>query len=96
MALPPVSAGENICLIDPFWPFFLIIRFGEKCFFNRSILAIFGSLFGSPEEAEELLLLRCIFGAGEWGARGAGAPPGGRGASIFLGGGDPFQPEIII
>jgi hypothetical protein len=48
-------------------------------------------------------LLHCVFGAREWGARGAGAPPGGRGASIFLGGayillggGDPFQPEIFV
>jgi hypothetical protein len=41
-------------------------------------------------------LLRCVFGvAGEWGARGAGAPPRGRGAFIFLGGGDPYQPEIF-
>jgi hypothetical protein len=44
-------------------------------------------------------LLRCVSGAGEWGARGAGALHGRRGASILLGGGDPFQPvlpKIII
>jgi hypothetical protein len=38
------------------------------------------SLVGSPEEAEESLcwrLLRCVSGAGEWGARRAGAPTGG-------------------
>ncbi len=43
-------------------------------------------------------LLRCGSGCGlctEAGARGA--PPGGRGASIiFLGRGDPFQPEIVV
>jgi hypothetical protein len=38
-------------------------------------------------------LLRRVSGAGQWGARGAGAPTGGRVASIFLGGRDPFQPE---
>ncbi len=57
---------------------------------------MFDSLFGSSEEAEELLLaaLALRFRRRGVGARGAGAPPGGYGASIFLGGGDPFQPEI--
>jgi hypothetical protein len=41
-------------------------------------------------------LLRCVSGAGQWGARGAGALTGGRVAFIFLGGGDPFQHEIFV
>jgi hypothetical protein len=45
-------------------------------FFNRSVLAMFCSLFGS--------LLRCVSGAGQWGARGAGAPTGGRVESIIF------------
>jgi hypothetical protein len=54
---------------------------------------------GLPEEAEEAAMLAALalrLRRGEWGARGAGAPPGGHGASIFLGGSDPFQPEIFF
>ncbi len=40
-------------------------------------------------------LLPCVSGAEEWGARGAGAPPVGRGAPVFLGSGDPFQPVLL-
>jgi hypothetical protein len=80
------------------------LRFGRRkylfnLFCNRSVLAMFCSLFGSPEEAAELLLAALALrfsGAGQWGARGAGAPTGGRVASIFLGGDDPFQPETFF
>jgi hypothetical protein len=41
-------------------------------------------------------LLRCVFGALQWGARGAGAPTGGRVASILKGGTDQFQPDIFV
>jgi hypothetical protein len=52
--------------------------------------------FCSPEKAEELLLAALALhfrrrGVGR--SRGRG-PAWGRGASIFLGGGDQFQPEI--
>jgi hypothetical protein len=65
---------------------------------NPSVLAIVCSIFGSPEKAEELLLAALALSFRRLGvgrSRGRG-PPGGRGASIFLGGGDPFQPEIFV
>ncbi len=76
-----------IFLIDPFWRFL-----ATACSSNSSRLA-------RLKKGKRLLcwrLLRCGFGAGEWGARAAGAPPGGRGASIFLGGSDPFLPKIFV
>jgi hypothetical protein len=43
------------------------------------------------------LLLRCGSGCGLRAEKGArGSPPGGRGASIILGGGDPRRPEIYF
>jgi hypothetical protein len=50
--------------------------FWPKCSFDQFILA----------KKIAFNLLRCVSGAGEWGARGAGAPPGGGG-----GGGDPLK-----
>jgi hypothetical protein len=64
--------------------------------FNRSVLAIFEMARLKKLKSLCWWLLRCVSGAGEWGARGAGVPPRGRGASIFLGGGDPSQPAICV
>ncbi len=50
-------------------------------------------LFGSPEEAEELLLAALAL---RFSRRGVGRSRGRGGASIFLGGGDPFQPEMFV
>jgi hypothetical protein len=58
-----------------------------KPFFYRSVLAIFCSLFGSPETAACEVksfcwrLLRCVPGAGEWVARRAGR--GAAGAELL-------------
>jgi hypothetical protein len=79
--------------------FYLInFFFGEFFLFDRSVLTIFGSLLARLKKLKSFCwrLLHCVSGAGECSARGAGAPPGGHGASTFLGGGDPFQPEIFV
>jgi hypothetical protein len=74
------------------------IRFGEIYISYRSVLAIYGSLFGSPEEAEKLLLAAVPLRSRR---RGVGrlqgqSPARGRGASTFLGGSDPYQPEVFF
>jgi hypothetical protein len=99
IALPPfrpakifvqsIRFGQNISLINSFWrKIFLIDPFWR---FLARFLARLKKLMSFCWRH-----LRCVSGAGEWGAREAGAPSGGRGASIFLGGGDPFQPEIFV
>jgi hypothetical protein len=62
-----VSAGENICLIDPFRP-----KSGDPFWrFMARFLACLNKLKSFCWQ-----FLRCVSGAGEWGARGARARPG--------------------
>jgi hypothetical protein len=59
------------------------LRFGRrKYLFNRSVLAMFCSLFGSPEEAAELLLAALALRFRRWAvgrSRGRGPDRGARG-----------------
>jgi hypothetical protein len=70
-------------LIDPFCQQYIFYQlYLAKWFYNRSVLSIFGSLVGSPEEAEELLLAALALRfrrRGSVALAGPGPRPGGTG-----------------
>jgi hypothetical protein len=75
-----------------------LIRFGQNVFLIDPFWRCFARFLARLKKLQSFCwrLLRCLSSAGQWGARGAGAPTGGRVAPIFLGGGDPFQPEYFV